>query len=141
MCEFAADSSADFSSAGRKNVVASEPISVATGELQSFTLDVSPDSRVTCETTGETTGDADLYVRYNAAPAIADGIYDCASYSSTDSNEACALNAPGDALVLWATIQGWSAAENVILTCTSNGVDTAGGGTVVDCSDCSDCSV
>jgi hypothetical protein len=70
---------------------------------------------------------ADLYVQFNAAPVIADGIYDCASYSS-DSNEACALVAPGDASVLWATIQGWSAAENVILTCTSNGFGTAGGG-------------
>jgi hypothetical protein len=90
---------------------------------------VTPGSWVTCESTGEITGDADLYVRYNAAPVIADGIYDCASYSSTDSNEACALVAPdGDASVLWATIQGWSAAENVILTCTSNSFDPAGGG-------------
>jgi hypothetical protein len=111
-----------------KNGVASKPISVATGEEQSFTLDVTPGSWVTCETTGEPTGDADLYVRYNAEPVIADGIYDCTSYSSTDSNEACALIAPSDASVLWATIQGWSAAENVILTCTSVSPDQPGDG-------------
>jgi hypothetical protein len=103
------------------NGVASDPISVATGEEQRFTLDVTPGSWVTCETTGGPTGDVDLYVRYNAAPVIADGIYDCASYSSTDSNEeACALIPPGDASILWATIQGWSAAEKVTLTCTSS---------------------
>jgi hypothetical protein len=97
--------------------VASDPIILATGEEQSYTLDLTPGSRVTCETVGDS-GDADLYVRFNAEPFAAAGISDCASVKG-DSNEACALVAPGDASVLWATIRAYSSAENVILTCTS----------------------
>jgi hypothetical protein len=46
-----------------ENGVASEPISVAAGEEHSFTLDVTPGSWVTCESTGESTGDARRLVR------------------------------------------------------------------------------
>lgn len=97
--------------------VASDPISLPSGEEQSFKLDVTPSSRVTCQTTGDS-GDADLYVRFNAEPFIAAGRFDCQS-AGGNSNELCALVTPGDASVLWATIRAFSSVENVILTCTS----------------------
>jgi hypothetical protein len=101
--------------------VVSDPIILATGEEQSYTLNVTPGSWAACETTGDS-GDADLYVRFNAEPIVAasgaTGIHDCASAGGT-SDEACALVAPNDASVLWATIRAISSAVNVILTCTS----------------------
>jgi hypothetical protein len=97
--------------------VALDPIILATDEEQSFTLDVTPGSQVTCETTGDN-GDADLYVRFNAEPILVTGGFDCDSAGGT-SDEACTLVAPSDSSVLWATIRAFSSAENVILTCTS----------------------
>lgn len=98
--------------------VASDPIAMVIGEEQSFTLDVTPGLRVTCETTGDITGDTDLYVQFGTEPLIASGSFDCDSLGST-SNESCSLFAPDDASVLWATIRAFNTDENVVLTCTS----------------------
>lgn len=71
--------------------VAKTNLSANTGDTLSFTIDVPAGaSNLTFNVSGGT-GDADLYVRYAAAPTSS--TYDCRPYES-GNNESCSFNTP-----------------------------------------------
>jgi hypothetical protein len=100
---------------------ASDALSLDVGLSQSYTYPVVPQTRVTCqlETTSlDSLGDADLYLRFDQAPDVANFVYDCVS-ADTASQETCALDVPEGVSTIWATIQAYSMFEDVFITCTS----------------------
>jgi hypothetical protein len=103
--------------------IASDPISLSPYELQSFAFVMQPGTRVICDTTGDN-GDADLYLRWDAAPDIDLFLYDCVSGGS-GSVESCAVENPGFATVLWATIVPYSSFTDVTITCRSTSAVSA----------------
>jgi len=87
--------------------VPSAPFSLESGQSQSFSLSVSPDSSVVCETVGDGSGgDADLYMQWDTEPDLESYVFDCASAVS-GSDEVCTAINPGGATVLWALVDAW----------------------------------
>ena len=88
--------------------VPSEPLSLETGQAQSYTLVTSPNANVVCQTVGDGSGgDADLYLRWGEEPDLELYIFDCSSTSFEGSDEVCTVANPGGATVLWATVDAW----------------------------------
>ena len=88
---------------------------------QIYTLDVASGDAVTCETACNN-GDADLYLRFDAAPETNPNstVNECGSYSS-NSNEACTTGNASSAGTLNAAVQAYSAYTNLSITCTIGG--------------------
>ena len=81
--------------------------SVAAGEQSAFQpLTVSPGSAFSVAMSG--TGDADLYVRFDAAPTTS--AYDCRPYAG-DADERCDLTVPEGATEAFIMVHGYSAAS------------------------------
>lgn len=57
------------------------------------------------------TGDADLYVRFNARPTAASGGYDCRPYAD-NSAESCNLTAPATATSYYVSVNGYAATSS-----------------------------
>ncbi len=96
------------------NGVESAPYSGASGSWTCFTLSVpSGRSSVVFNQTGKSgsTGDADLYVRYNAQPTTSS--YNCRPYKS-GNNETCTISNPS-AGTWYACSRGYSAYTNVTM--------------------------
>jgi hypothetical protein len=84
---------------------------------------MQPGTRVICDTAGDN-GDADLYLRLNAEPSLDQFLYDCRS-AGTGSVESCAVEDPGFATVVWATIAPYSSFTDVTITCRSTSAVSA----------------
>jgi hypothetical protein len=59
------------------------------------------------------TGDADLYVRFGAAPTTA--LYNCRPYTD-GSNETCQLTVPANATQAYVMVRGYAASSTFTLT-------------------------
>ena len=107
----------------------------ATGNIQSYTLDVAAGSTVTCITSCNN-GDADLYLRFGqeaeANPNSTNN--ECGSYSS-NSNESCTTGAAPSADTLYATVHAFAGYTNLSITCT----ETTGGSCDPAGSPCGNC--
>jgi leucyl aminopeptidase len=99
------------------NGVTSAPLSLATDRVQEYKLNIRRGANVTCETTGSN-GDADLYVRFDGAPNLQEGTFDCFDTRDT-SNGICTVQDPGNAASLWISVKADNAFSGVTLTCTS----------------------
>ena len=97
----------------------SDPISLEVALSQSYTYPVTPGTRATCELNSTNfIGDADLYLRFDQAPDVADSQFDCVS-ADTFSQESCSLDVSDGVSTVWATIYAYSLVENVTITCSS----------------------
>jgi hypothetical protein len=77
---------------------------------------VTAGQNVTVAMTG--TGDADLYVKFGAAPTAA--AYDCRPYDGTTA-ETCTLTAPAGATQMFVAVNGYAATSNYALKITTGG--------------------
>ncbi len=80
------------------------------------TFGVTGGQNVTVAMTG--TGDADLYVKFGAAPTSA--AFDCRPYDGS-TNETCTLTAPAGATQLFVGVNGYAATSNYALAVTTGG--------------------
>jgi vibriolysin len=87
-------------------------ISVATGEMKFWTVEVPAGAGNFTAAINGGSGDADLYLRKGAAPTTSD--YDCRPYSA-GNNESCAVTNPG-ADTYHIGIRGYRAAAGVTMT-------------------------
>ncbi|MGE0791206.1 MAG: pre-peptidase C-terminal domain-containing protein [Sandaracinaceae bacterium] len=76
------------------------------GEVPFSALNVLGGTPLTVSMTG--TGDADLYVRFGAAPTTS--LYDCRPYRS-DANETCTLTVPSGVSTAYITVRGYTDAS------------------------------
>lgn len=83
-------------------------------QLAIRTFSVKPGSVFKAELTG--TGDADLYVRFGAAPTF--DLYDCRPYLDQTSNETCTLDVPANASVAHVMVHGYAEAPSYTLKVT-----------------------
>jgi hypothetical protein len=92
---------------------------VTQGQWQHFgPFNVAPGGTLQAVMTG--TGDADLYVRKSATPAVA--LYDCRPYTSS-SDEQCSVTGPGEVYV---SVNGYAASSTFQLQITYPEGDGAG---------------
>lgn len=105
-----------------ENGVPSEPFKLRTKQIANYILAVSDASKAVDCYTQASSGDADLYMRWNAEPEphVPGTLFDC-NGEGYDSNERCSIENPDAAtgLVAWARVEGFTACDDVILTCTS----------------------
>jgi len=87
------------------SAVPSDPANYDIAEFRVYTLEVVSGDRVRCETTASS-GDVDLYLRWNAEPTGAD--FACSSTASGE-NEVCEIDVPGEARLLWVLVKALSA--------------------------------
>ncbi len=87
-------------------------ISVATGEMKLWTVDVPAGAATFTASTNGGTGDSDLYLRKGAAPTTS--TYDCRPYSA-GNNETCPVTNPG-ADTYHIGVRGYRAAAGVTMT-------------------------
>jgi serine protease len=97
--------------------VPSDLLGLTLFETQSFTLAIEPGARVTCSTTADS-GDADLFIRFDAKPDFLGGGYICRSITDL-SEETCIARDPGGAFVLWALVAAFTSIENLAITCSA----------------------
>jgi len=83
-------------------------------QVGSFT--VAAGQNVSVAMTG--TGDADLYVKFGAAPTAA--AYDCRPYDGS-TNETCTLTAPAGATQVFVSVNGYAATSNYAIKVTTGG--------------------
>jgi len=83
---------------------------------QVTSVPVTGGQSVTVAMTG--TGDADLYVKFGAAPTAA--AYDCRPYDGS-TNETCTLTAPAGAQQLFIAVNGYAATSNYAIKTTVGG--------------------
>ncbi|MCP3102697.1 M4 family metallopeptidase [Myxococcus sp. K15C18031901] len=89
-------------------------LGAATGAAVNYTMDVPASKAVTFKIAGGT-GDADLYVRYNAAPTTT--TYDCRPYLSGNA-ESCTIAAKTTAGKYYVMVRAYSTFSGVSLTGT-----------------------
>jgi hypothetical protein len=97
--------------------VPSDPLSLTSFETKSFTLAIEPGARVTCSTTADS-GDADLYIRFDAEPDHLGEDHICSSITDL-SEETCIARDPGGAFVLWALVEAYTSVDNLAIICST----------------------
>jgi len=100
--------------------VPSDPFSLSAFNSLSFTLAIDFDQQIICQTTATTVADADLFLRFGAAPDIAGGNFDCFSIN-LESDEICSVRNVAGADILWATVSSlsdsvrhWTGAKSIV---------------------------
>ena len=98
--------------------VASDNITLASGQSQLYKFELSSLARVTCETFSAA-GDLDLYLRWDFEPNIEELLYDCVGFT-VGGVERCTVEAVASSTVLYAALVSYrSTAVDASITCTS----------------------
>jgi len=100
-------------------------LSASAGNWLSYSFTVPAGSTSLVVTTTGGTGDADLYVRYGAAPTTS--LYDCRPYAG-NSNETCTINSP-NAGTYYVSIHAYTNIANISATAVYTNSNRCGAGT------------
>ena len=101
-------------------------LSQTAGNWLNYSVVVPAGSTNLTVTTSGGSGDADLYVRYNAVPTT--GTYDCRSYNN-NNNETCSINSPVSGGTYHIGLHAYSAFSNATLNVVFTSTNRCGTGT------------
>jgi hypothetical protein len=94
----------------------SEPFSLLENQVREFKLQTDQSAGALCTIIGDN-GDADLFVRWDAAPDLDEFLFDCVS-NDAFSIDTCRVLNSSNATSIWASVVAFSSFDDVTVTCT-----------------------